>query len=544
MERWLRRAMGLWDLVAKRPWFVDSVLCVALAAGTVAYIWIWPRDLYPLDEGLFLYDSRRLLEGDVFYRDLFELITPGAFYAMALVFRVFGVDFTVARMAMAAVHAAIAILVFLSCRRLGVRRSFSLTAAVAHLAMAYPAMSRANPHWFGTLLTLVVLYLLLLVPWRRPSPALALVGLANGALIMVQQQKGVIIAIGVTIVLVLDHLLARRESPLPFASLRTRLALFFAGSVGLAGLSTIYLVWRAGFRPVWEALVVFPLFNYSGQAQCSRWGFRGTAFFGPRFPFQEVVPKLPFLAGLGLLRVVAGWVRAMDGASLRRVMVPSLLTLFATLSVSYCPNYIHLGIIAPIPLVLLAETAEALFGALARLNRIFSPVGLVAAGALIALMVPEMWRTMELRRKKFPIRHQTPVGRVDFRNREETALVDTVRQRARPDEEVFAYPTYPGLYFLSGTRNATRFQILLSDYSSPAHYQEVLEVLERKKTRLIAVNTFSVRAKTDPIMWYVHNAYRRVPLGAGPRFPHFLLFERKEAELPPPAPPAQASPSP
>src|SRR5207249_6507081 len=110
--------------------------------------------LSPYDESLYLYESVRILHGDVMYRDFYEMVTPTSYYLMALVFRIFGPSIEVARATMAVVHGVIAVLVYLLSRRLGARRSLAAVAAVAPLVVAFPAFPPASPHWFGALLTL------------------------------------------------------------------------------------------------------------------------------------------------------------------------------------------------------------------------------------------------------------------------------------------------------------------------------------------------------------------------------------------------------
>lgn len=272
----------------------DRGLCALLAGVVVVYLWFWPRDFYAFDEGLFLYESKRLLDGDVFYRDIFEILTPGAFYVMALFFRVFGTTIATAKTVMAIVHASIAVLIYLIARRAGTRRSLALTAA------------------------------------------------------------------------------------------------------------------------------------------------------GSRLPALSAVAAI-VLSGVVLLRLGA-----------------------------------------------------------------------------IAL------ETLQGRAKLYSLSHQTAAGVVDFRNPAEIKLLEAVVERTGPGDELFAYPSYPGIYFLSGTKNPTRFQILLRNYHEPTHFQEAIDVLEKRRVRFVVLQPFGTWPKKDPFVQYLRRAYTSVRVPFSRRFPGFALLERKD----------------
>lgn len=65
----------------------DLAWAALLAGATALYLATLPHDLYPGDEGRFLYEAKRLIDGDVPYRDFFDFITPGLLYLLALAYR-------------------------------------------------------------------------------------------------------------------------------------------------------------------------------------------------------------------------------------------------------------------------------------------------------------------------------------------------------------------------------------------------------------------------------------------------------------------------
>src|SRR5215470_4665489 len=98
---------------------VDVLLAIALFVVVFAFLRVfWPNILIALDEGAFLYESKRILDGDVMYRDFFDLTGPLAQYAIALAFAALGVSMDVARGSMAVLHGVIAVLMYAVARRL------------------------------------------------------------------------------------------------------------------------------------------------------------------------------------------------------------------------------------------------------------------------------------------------------------------------------------------------------------------------------------------------------------------------------------------
>src|SRR6185295_2372590 len=97
----------------------DAALVLTIFIATFAYLACLPRNLAQADEAIQLYEAKRLLEGEVMYRDVFEMTTPGYHFVMALLFWVFGTNIDTARLAMAVLHAVMGILVYGTCRRFG-----------------------------------------------------------------------------------------------------------------------------------------------------------------------------------------------------------------------------------------------------------------------------------------------------------------------------------------------------------------------------------------------------------------------------------------
>ena len=74
------------------------------------------------DEGILLQGAQRILAGQVLYRDFFSFYTPGSYYALALLFKIFGSSLPVARTALALAGAVLSSITYLLARRVCSRR--------------------------------------------------------------------------------------------------------------------------------------------------------------------------------------------------------------------------------------------------------------------------------------------------------------------------------------------------------------------------------------------------------------------------------------
>jgi hypothetical protein len=483
----------------------ERVLSVALFFIAVAWVVRYPRALGESDEALYLYEAARLLHGDLFYRDLFEIITPASHYLMALFFMLFGTTFATARFATALVHGGIVLLVYRGSRALGARAGLAAAAAAAHLAVDFPAWPYASPHWLGTLLTLAVVVILLAHP--RPGRRATLAsGVLLGLLLAVQQQKAPAVGAGIAAVLLLQHAVDRRGGTF-WRPLLGQLLLVGLGFALVAVPLVAFLVVSAGVQAPFDALVRHTLY-YRSVARI-RWG--GIGYWNKleaANSFPRLLATAPIvLALVAALRVAAA---ASGPTGLRRTR--NLLTVvtflvFGAASILYFPDFIHLAFIAPIAWMLAAETVEfALASALpARLGRVAG--GVVTAAVLLAVGV-HLGAVLERARTTHPFPHETPFGRVDFRKQ---GLIDFVeRTRARLAEagtdEIYTHPGYTSLYLLTGTRNPTRFQMAAPGYNPPEELDEIIAVLARKQLPYLIVIP-ALAKKDDPVVQWILEHY-------------------------------------
>ena len=124
----------------------------AVATFVLSGLWLWwivdRRFLVTFDEGIFVDGSRRILAGQVPYRDFFILMGPGTFWLQALALRIFGMTLAASRAVMIGDLAILAACVFwLVSRRLSIAYAAFTAAALVILETASQGITIPSHRW-------------------------------------------------------------------------------------------------------------------------------------------------------------------------------------------------------------------------------------------------------------------------------------------------------------------------------------------------------------------------------------------------------------
>jgi hypothetical protein len=308
-----------------------------------------------LDEGAYLYEAKRALQGEVMYRDFFDLIGPLSVYAMALAYALFGVSMETARWSMAILHGGIVALIYTSARQIGVRPMLAVAVSLTHLALFFPALTYATSHWVATLLTLIVFWFVLRGPITRPGAAMV-TGALTGLVGVTLQQKGAATAAAVALVLVRTR--GRNGgSRWGTSLLASWLPLPAVCSASCADVERVRL--RGRRCPVYEALVYTPLVAYR-QMPIHReggWLLLGIDATLLRLLVVELSPMLilnlmPFVIPVSAACLLWQAASGVSGKDRRPLFVAVVFSALSIASVLYQPNYFHFAMVGPIWVIL------------------------------------------------------------------------------------------------------------------------------------------------------------------------------------------------
>jgi hypothetical protein len=516
----------------------DGLVAAVLFAGTLAYLYAWPRNLGFADESYFLYEAKRIRDGEVLYRDVFQYVTPGAPYVMALLFRLFGTSIETARIATAFLHGLTVAILYVAGRRLQVRRPLAAVVGLAYLALCYPSWPVASWHWFSTALLALLLLALVATDWAARPRRCVVSGVITGLMIGVQQQRAMPVAAGVVLLFCVDHVLARwRGCGERARSLARRLAWYAGGAAAVLVPGFLFFLVLAGFESLYAALVRFPLENYRESFR-THWG-SVTSVKHAAYTVPAVLKALLFVWLVPLLRAGGGLVRGMSSSRTRRATTLGVFSAASVLSIWYYPDFIHVAFIGAVLLVCLAESVEWGLRLISQPPWLGRAGGWVVAVSLASALALHLGRNLTRARGEFPIAHDTAFGRVDFSSRWEPLVIDAARALLAqdPTRELFCYPNLASPYLTTGGRNPTPFQHFFARVFPDQHIAQVLETLRARRVPYIIAAYIHLR-RGDPIADLIAEEYELVDIPAlamTGEVPLMLLYKRKDKGIGAPA---------
>jgi 4-amino-4-deoxy-L-arabinose transferase-like glycosyltransferase len=427
------------------------------------------------DEGLLVSGALRVAHGQVFARDFFEIVGPGTFYWLALFFKLFGVTFFAERICLFITSIGTAFLMYWLSRKIcsQYRELPCIVLAGTYFGIIWPTISH---HIDSNLFALLSVAFAVLWHDKRRSSLLFATGALAGLTTCFLQPKGILLLLALVIWLVLLRI---RESA-PLAST----GFLVGGYVATVGLMLLYFwsqhalwdliyanyLWpskhyaaanvvpyaQGVFRDYWE--------SWAAPTSTVRWTAVTASVLVIPFIFVAILPALLPVLGLWksrqaqkpevILYWLCGW--ALWFAEVHR------------------KDICHLVFGSPL-LIILCVYYLAMSGGAGRLMLRVLAVGSVSLAVLNFFLV--------LSAHPMPTRVGTVMV---FKSDPALAFLDN---HVAPGQEIFVYPDAPIYYYLSATRNPTRWSGLGYNYNSPSDFQEVVQVLEQRRVRYVVWDT-------------------------------------------------------
>jgi hypothetical protein len=442
---------------------------VALGAATCALM--TPLEPSLLEEGLLVHFAERMVAGEHLYRDLVFFSGPLPFEALALLFRWFGEEIAVGRMALAVLSGLATGAVYSLAARAGA--GALAAAAAAGLAVAPILLFPLYSSWFYTTLAM---HGSVLAAWAtlrgvRSDGWCGVAGIAVAAVALCKQSVGVVTSLGLlaTLVWVAPAELRRRRAGAMLAG---------AGALALATLGLYAL--RGDLSALLDALVVLPLSLESSFASpgVNYWPVGRFApeveavasFYLPHLyrllTGEEGAAPAPVVAATQLLfalpwiaLLATGLRRAYSGPLPAAVWMHAVVLLAGLSNLSPRADWGHLAFALPAAVCQLWIAAAA--RPLGSEPRREGALRLPALAVLLAAAVTSLPLALRLYRLAEPSElgprvPQRGVSRV-HRDPALSRVAELLRERARPGEPVFVARSEPLLYFATGTRNPTPY---------------------------------------------------------------------------------------
>jgi 4-amino-4-deoxy-L-arabinose transferase-like glycosyltransferase len=529
-----------------------AIVVVAFVLAT-AYLLLFRRIGLVPDEGTILQGAQRVLDGQVPYRDFFSLYTPGSFYFLALLFKIFGDSIIVARTVVTVYGGLFAVLTYLIARGVCGRWSALLTAYM--VTVVVPAYGLFAVHnWDSTLWAYLALFCAV---WflRRPHWGWALgMGTCCSLTGLFEQSKGAGLLLGLAVGFAI--LWACRQIHLR----RSQIIAALAGLVWPAAIAMAYLAAQHALPQVMKDML-HPLLHYSAVNRVPYgymvWGdetrsmILSGSWLTTAFILYVVSPlfllsALPiFGAGILVYSSVQTW--KMRPAQAERwsyfVLVSACTTGLLLCVLVTRKDITHFVYIAPLLCLILSWFLD---GSDIRLRTVDQVRPLVVAAVVLAF---SLLGVSTLMKAHGSAARETRRGVLRVPP-SETAL-DYLRMHTRPGEEIFIYPYYPTYYYLSATSNPTPYDFMQPGYNTPQQFQEALNIISVRRPRVVLLQSSShgssfygvmlqtfpstpirVLVSRDPVADFIFREYRSCAILVPANFGGLAFMVRKESPCP------------
>lgn len=408
------------------------------------------------DEGAFLRAAELMLRGKRLYADFFEFIPPGTYLLTAAWFSIAGISIESARMLAMLTAIGIACFTFLACRLSSRNAPLSAALACIWAMMSQWHWMQVSHHWFATLFSIVAAWSGLASLEQGELRSLrwpAIAGAAAGAATTALQTCGALNALA-AVTPFINSSRSRAELMVYMSSI----ALIFGGLVAL-------LAAQHTLAAAFNDIILFAASQYT-SIQSLPFGYGASLF---DWPLKYLFP----LAALLLLFVIA----KNFGTALRDRPL-KVCTAFALAGFCGCfprPDIAHIGFTSPLTMPLIALCMTKLTHRLSPGYR--SAIALSAA----AICLPSILSFAYLARTaiRAPI-ISTARGKAVFLAHDGVAEIQSAISATSSGDSIFFYPYIPMLPFLFAREQASKYDVFVPWYTTPAQYHDACLSIVRR----------------------------------------------------------------
>jgi hypothetical protein len=457
--------------------YVVFALCAAI------YLLPFMRLVFMGDEGSLVDGAVRIMHGQVFARDFFEVIGPGTLYLLAAMFKLFGATFVVVRIWLFVGTLGTLLAMYFLSRRICAR--YQILPPILLMSVYFSTLwPMVNHHGDSNLFTLLSVVCMVLWQDLRKRSLLFAAGALAGVTTCIMQPKGMLLLFAFCAWLWFQQ---RRKSALPYS-----IALVAGGYLCVVGCTVLYF-WSRG--ALWDLIYmnfVWPAHNYGslnaipyGRGIFLFWGRRIVPIHGVRWLMPAAaVLILPFLlvASLPALVLILGMPQG-KGNLRPEILLYWFCGWALWLSEFHRHDISHLTAGSPLLIILCVHFLLEYRGKIVKFLLQFLAIGAVGLATVNLFIVLS---TTDI---------STRVGTVAMFKPD--AAIPFLDSHIAPGREIFVYPYGPMYYFLTATTNPTRYSLLLYNYNTPSQFQDAIRVLEQHKVRYVLWDT-SFERKAAP----------------------------------------------
>jgi len=469
------------------------IVLLAISAAYNLQIIQMPLNVY--DEGIILAGADRILKGHLPYRDFWSMYPPGQFYALALLFKLFGSSVLVERIYDLTVRSLLSIFSFLITKKLGFSNKTALISWGMTLIWTGSSGLPAYPVYPAILLIFISVYFILCHLERNQVQWLIYSGFIMTFSAMFRHDLAGMAAFVIIITLLLRNAMDNETGYRP--------VVYYIFAVLLAGLPiSIYLINAVGLKTMINQLILTPadiIPKYRWLPYPAFLSFKTIQFY--IFPFTLF---FGFISSLILIIRYKARNKSIYG-----VFLLSLIGIFFLNQVRVRSDEIHL-----LPAVLISITIiPSIFSfMLSILSNIRTPkvrmavvcISLVVISALF--IKPAYKKIKHLHIDNFGI-VKSDIDRAGYSSmdRDLQDLVLYIKNNSSENEAIYIGVKNHDqfiindviVYFLSGRQYATKYHELHPGVTdTPSIQKEIIEELRKSSVRMIVL---------APRYWYEPN---------------------------------------
>lgn len=425
------------------------------------------------DEGSFLDGAVRIVQGQVFARDFFEIMGPGSFYWLAIFFKLFGATFLASRICLFTSSLGMALSIYYLSRRICKQNQALPCLIVAGTSFGglWPEISHHLDSSFFGLLSVVCVVLWLDKP--RNSFLIA-AGILCAAATLTLQPKGLLLFCAILLWLWLQ----RRKTSVPLSSF-----LCFAGGYVAVVMLVLLYFWNQGaLNGLVYANFVFPYHRYGTvntvayaddvfRIYWQPWAAGDGSKLLLGISVVRIIPFL-FVAALPVLLLIAG-IRYKWKLATPEVALYWLCGWAIWFGEIHRRDIFHLVFGSSLLIVVWVYSLTQ------DKNRLSKTALHILAGSAIFLVALNGCFVL-IQGAHTSV---TPVGKVSLIGDE--TILRLLKEHVQPGEKVLIYPFCPTCYFLSATANPTRYSLLVYNYNTREQLQEVVGDLENQRVKYV-----------------------------------------------------------
>jgi 4-amino-4-deoxy-L-arabinose transferase-like glycosyltransferase len=500
------------------------------------------------DEGIVLEGAERILRGEVPYRDFFSFYTPGSFYLVALIFRIFGDSLAIARLSVAAAGALCSVVTYLLARRV-CSRGMSLFAAVLTTVAGAAFRFLVLHNVYSTVICCLAVYSAVRVLEKRQAGWSFATGSFTALTFLFEQSKGAGLFAGLLLGLVVLSKFHKSHWPAKLVLVPLTLGMSWPvvtvfSYFGLQGAAKVMLEdWLWPLQHYTRANhVPYGFQNWSDQARNSLF-HSGPAWIRAVQILAAspglIVPVLPLVAvGLLIYWIMPSRRGAENPDASYYILLCSAMAGLLASVVVVRADVLHFMYLAPLWYVVLAWALASRDSRSRMLLAVRPYLKLYTVFAFGLLSCALLFTATGAHYVTQTRRGLITTGKND-------TIIDYVQAHVANADDLLVYPYLPLYNYLSGTHSPSRYDYFQPGMNTPHQAQEIISSLEQHRaTPVLYEPWFSEKfanswpgtplasVASDPVADYILRHYQLCKMltsSSGWRF-HYMV--RKERQCP------------